>query len=146
MSARRADSGPGEWLPAGATAKKKAATSRSKPGKPAARKSAASSSRPKSSEWLPSPGSTPTAGGADANGSRAEKRSWKPKGKMRLTLERRKLRSELRSAHLALEQERARNAELTAELEKLKKARARKPAKRSAKPKASAKRRAKSSR
>jgi hypothetical protein len=146
MSAKRADKGSGEWLPAGATAKKKTGTNRSKPGKPAARKRAASSSRPKTSEWLPSPGSTPTASGGDANGSRAAKRSWKPKGKTGLTLERRKLRSELRTARVALEQERARNAELTEELEKLKKAGAKKPAKRSAKPKASAKRRAKSSR
>ena len=60
---------------------------------------------------------------SEANGARSGKRSWRPKrpkGRIRSALERRRLIVQLRDAHKELDQERSRNAELTAELEKLK--------------------------
>jgi hypothetical protein len=113
-------SSPGSWLPPGATPRRRPAAKQSKPRKPAARRAAASGGRAQNSEWVPS---RDTASVSEANGARAGKRSWRPKrpkGRIRSALERRRLIVQLRDAHKELDQERSRNAELTAELETLK--------------------------
>jgi hypothetical protein len=134
-------SSPAAWLLPGATPRRRPAAKQAKPRKPAARRTAASGGRAQNSDWVPS---GDTVGAIEANGARAGKRSWRPKGRkgrIRSALERRRLTAQLRDAQKELEHERSRNAELTAELGKLKAKKQRKSTTPSpAKPKARASR------
>jgi len=115
--------GSGAWLPSG-TKPRRAPAKKSKARKPAARKAAASTGRAKKSEWLPSGRALPSADiEPGANGSQTRERSRRPKGRIRAAIERRRLAAELREARKELDEERRRSADLTAEVDKLKKAR-----------------------